>query len=232
MSMHIYGLLLSGRYLLNCAKTFLGILVLAQLVACSSTHMANVSKHLRPVQGQPVGYFFGSMGNIEQGEQQSVFSISKIQIRRVSDKEPITLLFSASKMFPTVVDASSEHAIESVFLEPVVPGSYEIYKVEFYFNSGTMEARVWNKDDFSIPLEIVDGEAIYIGSFLAGGAWGKNIIGQRAANTSIGYFILRDRYQRDVSILKTKNPDFSDSIELRIPEIPDEASYFIRKSEI
>ncbi|MEO0422744.1 MAG: hypothetical protein AAF184_10440 [Pseudomonadota bacterium] len=156
-----------------------------------------------PEPGAPAGYLVGSIGVQTEGEYVSRNDFSYIDYRQIGSEDGATLRF-AQGMFRTEPDYETEQTKGVVFALPLTPGEYELYRIRFYYNNGSVE-KTHVSDEFSIPFEIRPDEVLYLGELLSYGAWGKNIFGIAVADG--GFFVLRDQRTRDLPLIESRHSE-------------------------
>ncbi len=196
-------------------------IALSGLVGCSQIPVIKIKESLIPADESKAGYIAGSMSKQLRGDDKSPFGHNWIYLRKVGDKEGITLSMSHNGISDTPPDYSDKNTILATFRIPLVPGDYEIYGVKFYYNNGQREQTFSNREEFSVPIEIKNGITSYIGAFTAKGLWGENILGMGIPVG--GYFVVEDKSENDLSIILSKQTEFDiTEVEVSIPDFPED----------
>lgn len=97
----------------------------------------------------------------------------------------------------------------------VPAGDWEMISYNMSGLSGLGSATFFPKEDYSIPITVKPGRAVYIGSYRAAWANGQNIFGMGIRVG--GYFVVSDGSERDITIAKKKGPLITD-VDVQIPD--------------
>jgi hypothetical protein len=195
----------------------LGLLLLFGVNGCAQS----------PVAQTPPGYIAGSISKRLNGEDRSPFRDNWIYLRRVGTKEGIVLSISRNGGADGLPDFKKTDILGTTFRIPLKPGKYEIYGLRFFYQNGKVEKAFYNKNPFSIPVEIEPNRTTYIGAFTAKGIWDENIFGKKIPAS--GFFELSDERVRDLGFIRSKRPELdAETVDVTLPPIPPELHVFFR----
>jgi len=204
-----------------------GLLLLFGISGCAQDPATRYfSEHTRAAQA-PSGYIAGSISKSVSGEEKSPFRDNWIYLRRVGGKEVIVLSVLHHGAAGAPLDFKKRDIQGTTFSIPLKPGKYEIYGLRFYYQHGQAGKAFYNKNPFSIPIEIEPNRTTYIGAFTAKGVWDKNIFGKTIPAS--GFFELTDERERDLGFILSKRPDLdAKTVDVSLPAIPPELHAFIK----
>jgi hypothetical protein len=167
------------------------------LAGCANNKLVQVSESLEPASPDKGGIVFGSIGVGPSSEFDShVFSF------RESGGKGGAIAFKSDFMSRTPRDFRNDLSQGAVFFARLRPGDYEITGASFYVGRGQFSHWIHSREKFSIPFRVKEGHASYLGEFLSGTEKARNLIGIPIPVG--GYFVVSDRYERDLAILRTK----------------------------
>ncbi len=165
------------------------------LTGCSSLNTAavRVPDSAKPTSDMEAGFVFLSVGAARTAN----FTHQALVFEAKGQTE--TSWFRFAGWSP---DFEDQNARGAVFFARLRPGDYELVDVNFYIYSQYITSTWTAKPKFSIPFTVRRGEAIYLGEFLAYSVFGRNMFGMQVPGG--GYFVVSDRFERDSTLLKSK----------------------------
>jgi hypothetical protein len=190
------------------------------------THFAAYS--LTNVAPEQAGYVVGSIGLMRKAKN---FQTYRLHARPVGGDERIEFFFYDQSSFTYRPDFVDNGADVRVFVTPLRPGQYEIYRYEY---SAFRIPRIYDKSldlpegDFSLRFDVRPGQTTYLGQFKAVPHLGEPVLG--ISNILAYYWEIGDRQARDVAAAQQRIPAIkSDRV---ISAVPDPATsglnYFVK----
>ncbi|MEO0974255.1 MAG: hypothetical protein AAFX85_14275, partial [Pseudomonadota bacterium] len=198
---------------------FFSCLALTIMMAAGAAHAAKEKapkiKDFDALPGEPGGYLTGSLAVVSKGPMATNNSSHTIYFRKVGSDGARYQSIGRGGFSRRKSDFTSKRLHSRTFMYRFEPGEYEIYAVRFYYNgAGIVADHNYASDEFTIPFEIKDGEATYIGNFLAyfrklrrGEAW-EEAFGFRGNSGSL--FVYSNQAERDLPTLREKYPELAD----------------------
>lgn len=176
------------------------------LSGCIPKEAVRMPTALENYSGAKAGQVFGSLGTFPS----TPFSSVTIFFRQTGSKDPGRFVFAYDSMLGGApVDVAESKARGTVFVGRLPAGDYELFQVNFFINRGQFGTTTFSaREEFSIPFRVEEGRSTYLGEFIAYDTTGKNFFGMRIP--AGGYFVVADKYQRDVAIL-AKKPEANSS---------------------
>lgn len=188
------------------------------LVALSLTSCVVVSPSTLPsdVGNKPLEKYGVVFGSIGEDRGNGGFSAQGIYYRKVGSKESGQFFFGNNGVRDTPKDFTNGKIMGSVFIARLPPGEYEVYNLYFFENRAQFGTATFTaKQDFSVHFTVKEGKPVYLGEFLGRRLTGKNIF--RIRITGGGYFVVSNKLERDVSLLRARGEAVSKDSESLVP---------------
>ncbi len=100
-------------------------------------------------------------------------------------------------------DNAKENGVVQSF--NMAPGSYEIFNLDIFQNSGTVQKTFKSKVDFSIPFTIQSNQTTYLGNYQAQQLTGENFFGMKIQAGAV--FMVSDRLTQDINLVRKRIPN-------------------------
>jgi hypothetical protein len=101
------------------------------------------------------------------------------------------------------LDFQEDRTRGTLFFARLPVGDYELVDVRFFINRAQFGTTTFTaKQKFSIPFVVREGHAVYLGEFVAQPIMGTNFFGMSIP--AGGVFVVADRFDRDSSLLRSK----------------------------
>lgn len=175
-------------------------LFMAILLSGCATGSTRLPDNMRNIEQGKSGYVFGVIGVGETGG----FNSQSITFRAKGTTTPGYFVFTNNGIMDVPADIREGKGKAALFYAKLPVGDYEITGVKFFTNGGGVVAsRTYTLDDeISIPFNIIEGHAKYLGEFIANSTTGKSVLGLPV--TTGGYFMVSDHFDRDAALFKSK----------------------------
>jgi hypothetical protein len=145
-----------------------------------------------------------------------IFEMFAFQFRSRDGKHSDYASYSHDSLLSRGSDFVGENEKGGVQILTVPAGEWEMYQCAMTGRSSALDSTTfYPSKDFSVPITIIPGGTVYIGSYRAVWTAGKDAFG--AAVTTGGYFAVSDQSGRDIAIAKKKDSAIGD-VDAQIPD--------------
>lgn len=199
-----------ARYalLFTCVGGLLAGCVVAQVRPLSDDRAATYVAADHPENGYVIGSFSAS-GFSPKYSNKFQYGDYSVYLRQIGDVDkPITgrVFFDTRRKIRGVpnLDFEVEEGRGNVFVMPMPAGNYEFYSFRLHYADTFGEKNWTSVEEFSIPFNVVPGEALYIGEIRVTHQFAKSV-----SNTFIpdgGTFTCLEQFERDVPLVHAEYP--------------------------
>ena len=180
-------------------------ILLLLLTGCTHGSLGLKSPTLKVGESEPQGKLLLSIGAEYAGKGPTPLLVHSLHFREIGT-EP----FGEARLHMKSYSLKDKHDIDiangQLFLNtlaiPLRPGRYEIFWLRMETDVGTYAEWITNEHAFSIPFEIRENEATYVGSYVSKTLIGKNLFGMKVREGS--FIVLSDQQERDLALLRGK----------------------------
>ncbi len=185
-------------------------------VGCITVEPVRLSENLQNAALEESGLVVGSIGVPVEVWKRTELSRASLLFRSKDRVFDGTISFGAQGNTPLQI--SDDRFKGTTFAMRLVPGEYEMYQIDFFYNRGQFGTdSFYAEEDFSMPFVVHKDESIYIGEYLAIPVHGKNFFGMPIPGG--GFFVISDQRGRDFEVLQATLPDLkADEILAKVPD--------------
>lgn len=182
-------------------RLLLAFAVIVSLSGCASMDQISIPANLSVASTEKFGGVVVSVGSGLEGG----FTAQTLMFRAKGSDGVGRITFVRGELImtkgkPDFVETQNRGM---VFFVALPSGEYEIIDVSFFINHGQFGSQTFSaREKFSIPFSVIDGRGTYLGEFISRVTYGRNVFGIRIP--AGGYFVVSDRFDRDVVLLKRK----------------------------
>lgn len=154
--------------------------------------------------------------SVATNKDADIFEMFAFQFRSRDGKHSDYASYSHDSLLSPGSDFAGEDEKGGVQILTLPAGEWEMYQCAMTGRSSALDSTsFYPSKEFSVPITVIPGGTVYIGSYRAVWITGKDAFG--GATTTGGYFAVSDQGGRDIAIAKKKDPAIGD-VEARIPD--------------
>jgi len=211
------------KVFIKSISLFAGLVFLA---ACTTAGAPPVPKSFVDISPDEAGLAFLTVGSQAKG----TFNHQTLFYKKVDTGEKGRIKFAQGGFANSALDFSDKSKKGKLFTLLLPEGEYEINNASVFLNQATAGTTTYSaKEDFSAKFTIKKGQATYLGEFISDTVYGKNFLG--ISVPAGGYFIVSNQFERDKSLLQTKELAMSPNEYTQMVPNPEEVKTIMFQSE-